>query len=93
MTLEKQIEILKEWKERAQMSLPIMSEEDIARFLEWLEDYKRLKDEMTPAYDEQLTEAQCKVIQQMREMKQLKADYIELDKKLRNVNTELDSKV
>lgn len=60
------------------------------QLLEWLEDYKRLKDEMIPAYDEQLTEAQCKVVQQMREMKQLKADYIDLDNRLRTANTEID---
>lgn len=61
MTLEKQIELLKEWHERAEMYLPIMSSEDIDRFLRWLEDYK-----------------------------QLKADYIELDNKLRTANTEND---
>lgn len=43
MTLEKQIELLKEWNERAEMYLPIMSSEDIKRFLHWLEDYKRLQ--------------------------------------------------
>jgi hypothetical protein len=43
MTLEKQIELLKEWNERAEMYLPIMSSEDIKRFLHWLEDYKQLK--------------------------------------------------
>lgn len=45
MTLEKQIELLKEWHERAEMYLPIMSSEDIDRFLRWLEDYKQLKDD------------------------------------------------
>ncbi len=45
MTLEKQIELLKEWHKRAstEMYLPIMSSEDIERFLRWLEDYKQLK--------------------------------------------------
>lgn len=47
MTLEKQIEILKEWHEHAKMSLPIMSSEDIERFLRWLEDYKQLKEDYT----------------------------------------------
>lgn len=61
MTLEKQIELLKEWHERAEMYLPIMSSEDIDRFLHWLEDYK-----------------------------QLKADYADLDNKLRTANTEND---
>lgn len=59
MTLEKQIEILKEWHKRAERYLPVLSSVDIERFLHWLEDYK-----------------------------QLKADYIELDKQLRAVNTE-----
>lgn len=45
MTLEKQIELLKEWHERAEMYLPIMSSEDIDRFLRWLEDYKQLKED------------------------------------------------
>lgn len=61
MTLEKQIELLKEWRERAEMYLPIMSSEDIERFLRWLEDYK-----------------------------QLKADYADLDNRLRTANTEID---
>lgn len=43
MTLEKQIELLKQWHERSEMYLPIMSSEDIDRFLRWLEDYKQLK--------------------------------------------------
>lgn len=45
MTLEKQIEFLKEWQERAERSLPILSPEDIDRLLRWLEDYKHLKSE------------------------------------------------
>lgn len=43
MTLEKQIEILKEWHkdaEKAIPSLPILFSDDIERFLHWLEDYK-----------------------------------------------------
>lgn len=60
------------------------------QLLVWLEDYKRLKDEMIPAYDEQLTEAQRKVVQQIREMKQLKEDYADLDNRLRTANTEND---
>lgn len=48
MTLEKQIEILKEWHKEAKKeiaSLPILFADDIERFLHWLEDYKQLKDD------------------------------------------------
>lgn len=46
MTLEKQIEIMKGWAEKAsaQMAFPVLFEKDIARLLEWLEDYKQLKE-------------------------------------------------
>lgn len=46
MTLEKQIEIMKGWAEKAstQMAFPVLFEKDIAQLLEWLEDYKQLKE-------------------------------------------------